>query len=168
MDRELRGIKETLRAGKDRDRFELDDHSAVRLKDMMQALLDFSPSVVHLSGHGTEDGRFLAETDAGAAKIVAVDGMAALFREFADTIRCVIVNACHSETLAQALVEHVDHVIGMRSRIGDRSAITFSVGFYQALAAGRPIDKAFSVGCAAIALHDKEGKGGDIPKLFRR
>ena len=38
----------------------------------------------------------------------------------------------------------------MRHEIGDRAAIEFSIGFYQALAEGRSIPKAFALGRATI------------------
>ena len=40
----------------------------------------------------------------------------------------------------------------MNTSIGDRAAIAFSVGFYQALGAGRAIDDAFDLGCTQIHL----------------
>jgi hypothetical protein len=39
----------------------------------------------------------------------------------------------------------------MRS-IGDRAAIEFSIGFYDALLAGRPVDFAHKLGCSAIQM----------------
>jgi hypothetical protein len=40
----------------------------------------------------------------------------------------------------------------MNQAIGDRAAIAFAVGFYDALGAGRPIEFAYKLGCAAIRL----------------
>jgi hypothetical protein len=39
----------------------------------------------------------------------------------------------------------------MRS-VGDRAAIEFSIGFYDALLAGRPVDFAYKLGCSAIQM----------------
>ncbi len=60
------------------------------------------------------------------------------------------MNACHSLVLAEAVQRHIDHVVGMRCAIGDDAAITFSIGFYQGLAAGHPVPRAFRRGCAFI------------------
>ncbi|WP_372669600.1 CHAT domain-containing protein [Amycolatopsis kentuckyensis] len=165
---EVRDIKQTLRLGFERDRFELAEHGAMRARDLTQALLDFSPRIVHLSGHGAEDGRFVAETEDGGQRVLSTNGVAALFAEVSDTVECVIVNACYSESLAQALSEHISYVIGMRSWIGDRSAMEFSVGFYQALVAGRAIEPAYRFGRAAMVAGESSGRGADVPILFRR
>jgi hypothetical protein len=63
-------------------------------------------------------------------------------------VRCVVVNACSTERLARALAAAGLCVIGMRQPVGDHSAVRFSVGFYQALAAGRSVKTAFDAGVA--------------------
>ena len=44
----------------------------------------------------------------------------------------------------------------MRQPVGDRSAIRFSIGFYQALAAGKPVQTAFDVGKAHVMMTPEE------------
>ncbi|MBB5851101.1 CHAT domain-containing protein [Amycolatopsis umgeniensis] len=166
--REVRDIKETLRKGAHRDRFELDDHGALQPRDLTQALLDHKPRIVHFSGHGDEDGRFLAEDAGGGERPLPVAGVAALFAELNETVECVLVNACYSETMAKALSEHIDYVIGMRTWIGDQSAMDFSVGFYQALAAGLEIEPAYGIARASMMAGDVHGRGGEVPVLFRK
>ena len=78
------------------------------------------------------------------------EGLASLFGLHRATINCVIVNACYSERLARAMSQHIDHVVGMRSKIGDEAAIEFSVGFYTGLFAGHPVPEAFKRGLAHI------------------
>ncbi|WP_410584335.1 CHAT domain-containing protein [Amycolatopsis sp. lyj-108] len=166
--REVRDIKETLRKSAHRERFELDDHGALQTRDLTQALLDHKPRIVHFSGHGDEDGRFIAENAGGGQQPLPVAGVAALFAEMAGTVECVLVNACHSETMAKALSEHIAYVIGMRSWIGDQSAMDFSVGFYQALGAGLEIEPAYRMARASMMTGDGHGRGGEVPVLFRK
>jgi hypothetical protein len=40
----------------------------------------------------------------------------------------------------------------MNKAIGDKAAIAFAIGFYQALGAGRGFDEAYRLGCAQIRL----------------
>jgi hypothetical protein len=42
--------------GEYRDRFELEQHWAVRFSDVAEALLRHTPHIVHFSGHGTQAG----------------------------------------------------------------------------------------------------------------
>ena len=56
------------------------------------------------------------------------------------------------------------YVIGMREPVGDRSAISFSVGFYQAMAAGRPVEEAFDLGRAQMLMAYDDAAA---PELWR-
>lgn len=147
---ELRNVKERLQLGRYRGRFRLEPYLAVRLADIGQALADHEPRIVHFSGHGDRSGAIYVEDVTGYSEPVTPDGLGALFGEYAHSIGCVIVNACHSMRLAEAMAEHIDHVVAMRSEIGDEAAIVFSVGFYQGLFAGRPVPEAFRLGCALL------------------
>jgi len=83
---------------------------------------------------------------------VTADALAALFQLSVAQIDCVLLNACYSATQAQEIANHVNYVIGMDKAIGDRAAIAFAVGFYQALGAGRSIEDAYQFGCVQIRL----------------
>jgi hypothetical protein len=92
--------------------------------------------------------------------------LADLFRQFAATVRCIILSDCFSVIQARAIVEHIEYVIGMSREIGDRAAIAFAVGFYQALAAGRTIPEAYEMGRIQIGLQGIPGKS--TPVLLKR
>ena len=143
---EMRNVKERLQLGKYRDRFRLEACLAARLADINQALGDYEPQIVHFSGHGNREGSLDLEDETGYSDPATPDGLAALFALYAHTIRCVIVNACHSMRLAEAMAGQIEYVVAMRGEIGDGAAILFSVGFYQGLFAGRPVPDAFSLG----------------------
>jgi len=149
---ELREIQEKLQLAKLRDRFELNARMSVRPADVSQALLDINPQVVHFSGHGTKGGELVFEDNHGNAHLVSSSALSALFDQFSDQVQCVILNACYSESQAQAIAEHIEYVIGTNQAIGDKAAIAFSVGFYQALGAGRTIEDAYKLGCVQIRL----------------
>jgi len=149
----LREIQQTIQAGRKRDNVHFSIRAAVRPADIGQALLDTEPRIVHFAGHGGgADGSFAAENDYGNAQIIPVDGLVRLFQAVGRSVECVIVNACSTELLARAMSAQLPYVIGMRQPMGDRSAIRFSIGFYQALAAGRPIEDAFDLGVAQLMM----------------
>jgi len=79
--------------------------------------------------------------------------LAALFKQFDGQVQCVILNACYSEGQADAIIQHVDYVIGMNHAVSDGAAIAFSIGFYQAVGAGRTFEETFELGCVQIRLH---------------
>jgi predicted transcriptional regulator len=80
--------------------------------------------------------------------------LAVLFEQFASQVNCVVLNACYSETQANAIAKHIDCVIGMNQAIGDRAAIAFAIGFYQALGAGLTVEEAYKLGCVQIRLQN--------------
>ncbi|MFK8184722.1 MAG: CHAT domain-containing protein [Phormidesmis sp.] len=175
LDEEIREIEAGLQRSKYRDRFELKQQWAVRSRDLQRALLDNHPQIVHFSGHGMgqattvttaeatrkitvvghqlplEEGLILEDVS-GQPKLVTTEALAALFELFNDSVECVILNACYSERQAKAIAQHIPYVIGMNQAIGDRAAIEFSIGFYDALGAGESLQRAYQEGCVSIQM----------------
>jgi hypothetical protein len=149
---EAREIREKLQLSKQRDQFELKERSSVRPADISQAMLDEQPQIVHFSGHGTKTGAICFENLSGEAQPVDADALAELFEQFADQLSCVVLNACYSATQASAIAQHINYVIGMSQEIGDKAAVAFAIGFYQALGGGQTIEKAYKLGCIQIKL----------------
>lgn len=152
LDEEVREIEYGLQRVKQRDRFVLQAKWAVRARDIQRAMLDVDPQIVHFSGHGTGDEGLAFEDQTGQTKLVDGEALAGLFKLFADTIECVVLNGCYSQTQAEAIAQQVNYVIGMKKAIADKAAIEFAVGFYDALASGRSFEFAYELGCAAIRL----------------
>ncbi len=166
LDEEMREIQRTIQAGRERDNLEFHSRAAVRPSDISQALLDIEPRVVHFAGHGGgADGSFAAEDEYGNAHVIPVAGLVRVFQSAGRNVECVLVNACSTESLARAMTAVASYVIGMRHPVGDRSAIRFSVGFYQALAAGRPVEEAFDLGVGQLMMMP-EGTDQLAPVLF--
>jgi len=150
---EFREIQEKLKLAKWRDNFKLElPQLSVRPADISQAMLDVEPQIVHFSGHGTAEGALCFENETGQSHFIQPDALAALFKQFANHVNCVVLNACFSEVQAEAIAQHIEYVIGMNREIGDKGAIAFAIGFYQALGAGRTVEEAFKLGCVQIRL----------------
>jgi hypothetical protein len=149
---ESREIQEKLQLAKSRDLFTFDQRWSVRPEDLTQALIDLRPRIVHFSGHGTSAGALCLEDRQGRTHTVEPDALAALFELVADQVQCVVLNACYSEIQVNAIAIHIPYVIGMSQAIGDKAAIAFAVGFYQALGGGRSIEDAYKFGCVQIRL----------------
>lgn len=153
LSEEFREIQEQLKIAKLREQFRLElPQLSVRPVDISHALLDVQPHIVHFSGHGTSDGALCFESRIGETHLVQADVLADLFLQFANQVHCVILNACYSEIQANAIAKHINYVIGMSQAIADNAAIAFSIGFYQALGAGRPIEDAYKLGIIQIRL----------------
>lgn len=149
LGQELRDIK--ARLGKP-GRFQLEQRESVRVGDITDAIFDIEPQIVHFSGHGKSTGELCFENEVGKVQPVKPDALAAMFKLFAQSINCVVINACYSEIQAEAIAQYIPFVIGMNDAIGDEAAIAFAVGFYKALAANRSIEEAYEFGCVEIQL----------------
>ncbi|MEM9092955.1 MAG: NB-ARC domain-containing protein, partial [Cyanobacteria bacterium P01_F01_bin.53] len=152
LDEEIRDIQEGLFQAKNRDNFVLDSIWATRHKDIRRAILRVQPNIIHFSGHGSKEGGLAFEDESGGVKILQASALAGLFSLIAESVECVVLNACYSEPQAQAIAKHIDFVVGMKKDIGNRAAIEFSVGFYDALCSGLSIEKSYEFGCNAIQL----------------
>ncbi len=152
LDEEVREIDAGLQRAKHRDQFVLEQKWAVRPRDIQRAMLDINPSIIHFSGHGTGDEGLVFEDETGQVKLVDGFALAGLFELFAEQVKCVVLNGCYSEVQANAIAQHINYVICMSKAIGDRAAIEFAVGFYDALGSGKPVEFAYKFGCAAIRL----------------
>ncbi len=166
LDEELREIEQGLRAARQREQFEIKSALAAQLRDIHRSILDFKPHIVHFSGHGAGQEGLVFENETGQAKLVDGAALARLFKLFADQINCVVLNACYSEVQARAIAQHINYVVGMSQAVGDRAAIEFAVGFYDALWAGESIEFAHELGCTLIKI---QGISEQLtPKLLKK
>lgn len=166
LDEEAREVTEKLRLARDREVFELITRWAVRPTDLLQQLNEHRPHVVHFSGHGDSTGMIALSAGEGTSRPVTTAALAELFRIMKDEVRLVVLNACYSDIQAQAIAQHVDHVVGMRQPINDRSAMIFAAAFYSALGFGRSVREAFEQGTTALMLHGMPDH--DVPNLLTR
>jgi hypothetical protein len=132
---EIREIKDGLERARQRDRFKIESAEAVRDIDIHRSILNYEPQIIHFSGHGAGEEGLIFEDNTGQQKLVDAAALAGLFDSFADQVECVLLNACYSEIQAKAIAQHINYVIGMSQEIGDKAAIKFAVGFYDALGA---------------------------------
>lgn len=152
LDEEAREIEEGLRRSEHRDQFKLKKQGAVRTDDLRRALLYTKPQIVHFCGHGTGEDGLVFENQQGRTQLVSTDALADLFKLFTGQIECVVFNSCYSQVQAKAICQHVGCTIGMNKAIGDKAAIKFSIGFYDALGSGCSVTKAYEFGRNAIQL----------------
>ena len=151
LDREYREVDQHLREGGQRDELDLRSAWAVRLTDLSRELLRWEPTVVHFSGHGTPDG-LVFEAEDGSSVVAPIEPLAELFRVLKDNIRCVVLNACHAESQAKVLSEHIEFVVGTSASITDPGAIAFASGFYRGLSFGCDWCTSLDLGRAQVSL----------------
>ncbi|HEX2078477.1 MAG TPA: CHAT domain-containing protein [Longimicrobium sp.] len=166
LDEDVRQIREKVRAAEHRDALEFDLRLAARPDDLLQALNETRPQVVHFSGHGESEGLVLAGANGRGPHVVDAAALGQLFELFRGDIRVVVLNACFSLPQAQAIAASVGCAIGTRSSISDQAAITFGAAFYRAIAFGHSVKMAYDQARTALALEHFDDR--QCPELVCR
>jgi hypothetical protein len=159
LDEEQQEISEGLQRSQNRDLLELKSKWAVSPTSLRRALIDEKPQIVHFCGHGVgKDGILLEDEKGGKSKLASTEALGDLFKFSAERqeskLECVILNACYADEQAKIISQYVDYVVGMNGNISDKAAIQFSIGFYDAIASGESIERAYEMGKIAIKLQN--------------
>jgi WD40 repeat protein len=176
LEREARAIHRELKRSGHRDRFDFRTRWAAEPLDVLSEMRELKPTVVHFSGHGgarvselgptmhardvvvesaaadsDQDG-LIFHDPGGGARIVSPAAIAQTLEAAGPSVRVIVLNACFTVPMAEALLTHVDCVVGMSGSIHDEAARAFAVGFYGGLGEHESIEAAFQQGRAAIHL----------------
>lgn len=158
LDQEIRDIKAGLERSRHRHHIRFETVMAPRIEDIRRAMLHYRPFMVHFGGHGYEGNGLAIEDENGGALYLGDDHLSEFFQLFADSVRCVFLNACYSETPANAIARHIEHVVGMKIGVKDKLAIKFAVAFYDAIFDGNACDFAFRLARNNVAMEFPDEK----------
>lgn len=147
-------IFDALSAGLGRD-FELSPFWSVVPDDIDKRIDRVKPHIVHFAAHADEVGEIVFENDRGESQPIPTDALADMFRLHAGTVRCVVLNACASLPVAEAISQHVDIVLGTTRQVFDPDALRFAQTLYASLARGDHMQRAYDLAVNALALNDR-------------
>jgi hypothetical protein len=133
LDEEVRTIQEMIRKSQHRDSITFESRWTVRPMDILQAINELDPDVIHFSGHGADTSELVLENADGTAKLVTKEAITQTIMTSSDKIRLMFFNACYSQEQAQTVIEYVDAAIGMTASISDIGACAFAAQFYSSL-----------------------------------
>jgi TPR repeat protein len=163
LDDEMREIQQKMGAAKHQRALKFSWNPAARSDDLLQALRDERPQIVHFSGHGSSDGLVLVSRNGTRAIDVGTGPLGRLFGMFPGDIRVVLLSACFSRPQAEAIAQEVGCAIGTHGEIPDDAAVTFNAAFYRAIASGCSIKAAYEQ--ARIALQMEYSEHCECPDL---
>lgn len=163
LDEEARAIGEMIRKSKHRDSVRLESRWAVRPLDVLQAINECQPRIVHFSGHGSDLDEIVFQDSGGYTKYVSKEAMVETIAASGD-IQLVFFNTCYSHGQAEAVVKYVPAAVGMNTSVRDDAARVFSAQFYSAVGFGLSIGVAFSQARAALLLEGIPAES--VPELF--
>lgn len=164
LDEEARAISEMIRKSKHRDSVKFETCWAVQPIDLLQAINEFKPSIIHFSGHGSDNDEIIFQTNDGKTKIVSKEAIVQTMMASSDGIRLVFFNTCYSKNQAEAVSKYVEATIGMNTSIGDEAARIFSSQFYSSIGFGLSVKKSFEQARALLMLENISEQ--ETPELF--
>lgn len=145
LDEEFREIQQLQRGASGEARMEFVSKAAARPDDLLQAVNDLSPAIVHFSGHGNTSGVALAKNNRESV-LLDCSLLRDVMAQFRPAPRVVLLNSCHSDDCAKSLLDSVQCVIGTTREVTDSEAATFAGAFYRAIASGRSVADAHGQG----------------------
>ncbi|MCI0724056.1 MAG: CHAT domain-containing protein [Acidobacteria bacterium] len=164
LDEEVRAIGEMIRKAEHRDAIRLESRWAVRPLDVLQAINECQPRIVHFSGHGSNRDEIVFQDNSGQAKLVSKEAIVQTMAAASGDIQLVFFNTCYSHAQAEGVVQHVAAAIGMNTSIGDDAARVFAAQFYSAIGFGRSVGQSFKQARAALMLEGIPEES--TPELF--
>jgi DNA polymerase III delta prime subunit len=152
LEREIKDMKNVIKRSKNQSQFETEFELEVHPEELHDLFLEHEPRIVHFCGHGTGEQGLVLQNQAGREQVVSTEALSNLFELFDKQVEGVLLNACYSEVQANAIVQHINYVVGMSDEISDDAAIAFATGFYRALGWGKSIEEAYKFGRNAIQI----------------
>jgi hypothetical protein len=165
LDREISDLSNAVQR---LEKFEIRLGLGVRSQELAELLAEHSPEIVHFCGHGAGEKGLVFQDENGQEQLVSTEILTRIFKTFSEEINCTVLNACDSDRQAQAIVEHINYVVGMSQPILDKAAHLFSVGFYKGLAAGKSIEQAYEMGCIAIQIWSETNAQSIQTRQYRK
>lgn len=164
LDEEARNIQEKIRLSEYRDTIKFETRWAVRVGDVLQAINETNPTIIHFSGHGCNTGELVFQNPNGSPKFVSAEAISKTISTVSDTVKLVFFNACHSSIQAEKIVESIDTAIGMNDAINDNAACIFAARFYSSIGFGLSVKQSFNQAIAELLLEGVNGH--QTPELY--
>ncbi|KIG12374.1 diguanylate cyclase/phosphodiesterase [Enhygromyxa salina] len=138
--------------------FELKRRRRTTLDELPEQLCKYAPHMLHISGHANDAGEL-----AFAGELVSPAQMSSVITRAIPGLRCVVLNICNGEPLAECLSEHVDVVISMDGVVTDDAARSFARTLYVALREGDSVRGSFELARGRLDLG--AGESAEAPRL---
>lgn len=153
---EVRSIENAIRSNQAWGAIIIEPRFAVRYQELVTALEEVQPDLVHFAGMGESKGIRLLDDNSGKYVSISARGLADVFGLVEGRIRGVILNSSHSADLAAALVAQVDFAIGMPAGISEPAGLDFAGALYAAIAKGKSIAAAVREGKAMMQMRTED------------
>ncbi|MCV6639340.1 SAV_2336 N-terminal domain-related protein [Candidatus Albibeggiatoa sp. nov. NOAA] len=150
------------------DSFEVVDKLAVSKDDFISTIQKEVPDIVHFGGYIGSSKGIIFKDKYGKKVNIRNDELINFFQADEKNIDCVVLNTSSKESsAAENIAQYVKYVIDIKKDETDKVARDFSVSFYNALEAGKDIERAFEEAKNFVTL-ETDTKQESYPILLKR
>ncbi|MBK8230633.1 MAG: SIR2 family protein [Candidatus Eisenbacteria bacterium] len=137
---------------------------AVTVPVFQKALAEHPPDILHIHAHGGADqsGALAFEADGWRSQQVEGQAVVELIRASGVRPRLVVLSACYSETLGEALLGLAECVVFTTTALKYKEAFDFAEGLYEALGRGDPVGRAIRQARSRVGAMWREGAKAKI------
>ena len=153
LDVEENNIEDSLVSSANRDYFDIKSKGAVT-KDMLHSNLEtYKPDILHISGHGSDDGVLYFHDVDNHKKELSLDMFSEFIQNYKPNLKCVFMNACFSLMNTKEF-NSIDNlaVIGMNNEVPNDTALSFSRAFYTSFFEGKSVSDSFRTAVDVVGL----------------
>lgn len=155
---EIRNVQQALRQSGARDLFAVAIAPAAQINDILPALGDHQPHILHFTGHGDgQGGIILHAPDHPDGLVLSAANLTRQIKihqaEAKTKLQLVLLVGCDTAAAAQGLTAHVACAIGLSDAISDSAALHLTAPFYHALGEGYSIGNALDAALVALDSH---------------
>jgi hypothetical protein len=145
VESEMDKIQSAIARALQQDNFNIYNLANCRIRQLVETIDAFKPTIIHISGHGGEKSLFF-QNDFGRGVEVEKERLEGLVRDAHDhgQLKALFLNACFSAPDAYTTFAHIGVcVIAIQQPVDDDAAIFFAKEFYGKLAQGLTFRVAF-------------------------
>ena len=135
--------------------FETVEAFDVSLDLFFEEIYNEKPQIIHFTGYGTDDDLVFSRNIDRTQHYVSYEFLAASSKLLRSHAECVFINTQGSALFAKVISRFIPFAVGVKGMVMDDEAISFSSGFYAALAIEKDYEKAFKNG-KELFLNQKE------------
>jgi hypothetical protein len=163
VDAEFKAVKQQLKGKKSSDvpRY----NPSATWEEVIDEIKGYRPHIVHFSAHGSPSEEIVLATEAGKPIPIPTEALEGLFGLMKGETRLVVMNSCFSTSQARAVAKFVDCVVGVKFRLFDNVALKFSPRFYEAIAEGESVAKAYQM--AMVSVYPERPGKQQAPRLYK-
>ncbi len=164
LDKEENIIEDARVKSAHRARYDIASKGAVSIQELHAYLESYKPNILHISGHGSDEGVLYFHDEENHKKEVPIAMFCTFIKNYKPHLKCVFMNACFSLMNADAfeLTEN-QAIIGMANEVPNDTAMLFSRSFYTSLFGGKTISDSFTTAIGVVGI-DGFGEEG-IPVM---